>query len=88
MTMEVEKMITVVEVMVKKDIMRRMDNQANKIGCGSDDQSNYSNIESGFDKIAGATISKEAWDILKKCSKEPTESSKCVSKLFVASWRA
>jgi hypothetical protein len=64
--MEVEEMITVVEAVVNKGIMRRMDNQANKIGCGRDGQSNYSNIESGFEKIAGATISKEAWDILKK----------------------
>jgi hypothetical protein len=42
--------------------------------------------ESGFEKIAGATTSKESWDILeKKCSKKPTESSRCVSKLFVTS---
>ena len=44
--------------------------------------------ESGFEKIARVTTSKEAWDTLEKCSKEPTESSKCISKLFVASWRA
>jgi hypothetical protein len=31
MTMEVEEMIKVVEVVVKKGIMRRMGNQANKI---------------------------------------------------------
>jgi hypothetical protein len=30
-TVEVEEMVTVVEVMVKKGIMRRMSNQANKI---------------------------------------------------------
>jgi uncharacterized protein YidB (DUF937 family) len=56
---ELEEMITMVEVVVKKDIMRRMDNQANKIGRGRGDQSNYSNIESGFEKIVGETTSKE-----------------------------
>jgi gag-polypeptide of LTR copia-type len=49
--------------------MRIMDNQANKIGRGRGGQSNYSNIESGFEKIAGATTSKEAWDILEKMFK-------------------
>ena len=43
--------------------------------------------ESAFEKIASATTSKEAWDILEKCSNELTESSKCISKLFVASLR-
>jgi hypothetical protein len=36
MAVEVEKMITVVEAVVKKGIMRRMDNQANKIGVEED----------------------------------------------------
>ena len=44
--------------------------------------------ESGFEKIVSATTSKEAWDILKRCSKESTELSKCIYKLFMASWRA
>jgi gag-polypeptide of LTR copia-type len=43
--------------------------QANKIGRRRDGQSNYSNIESGFEKIVGATTSKEAWDILEKVFK-------------------
>jgi gag-polypeptide of LTR copia-type len=68
-TVQVEEIITVVEVVVKKDIMRIMDNQTNKIGRGRDGQSNYSNIESGFEKIIGATTSKEAWNILKKMFK-------------------
>jgi hypothetical protein len=33
---EVEEMVTVVEVVVKKGIMRRMSNQANKIGVEED----------------------------------------------------
>jgi Zinc knuckle len=33
---KVEEMVTVVEVVVKKGIMRRMDNQANKIGVEED----------------------------------------------------
>jgi hypothetical protein len=33
---EVEEMVTVVEVMIKKGIMRRMGNQANKIGVEED----------------------------------------------------
>jgi hypothetical protein len=57
---EVEEMITVVDTMVKKGIMRRMSNQANKIGRGRGGHSNYFNIESGFEKIVGATTSKEA----------------------------
>jgi gag-polypeptide of LTR copia-type len=66
---EVEEIVTVIETVVKKGIMRRMKNQANKIGRGRGGQSNYSNIESGFEKIAGATTSKEAWDILQKMFK-------------------
>jgi gag-polypeptide of LTR copia-type len=69
MAVKVEEIVTVVEVVVKKDIMRRMSNQANKIGRGRDGQSNYSNIESGFEKIVGATTSKEVWDILEKMFK-------------------
>jgi hypothetical protein len=57
---EVEEMVTVVEVVVKKGIMRRIDNQSNKIGRGRGDQSNYFNIESGFEKIVSETTSKEA----------------------------
>jgi hypothetical protein len=34
--MEVKEMVTVVEVVVKKGIMRRMGNQANKIGVEED----------------------------------------------------
>jgi predicted AlkP superfamily phosphohydrolase/phosphomutase len=66
---ELEEMVTVVEAMVKNNIMRRIDNQANKIGRGRGDQSNYSNIESGFEKIVGETTSKEMWDILEKVFK-------------------
>jgi hypothetical protein len=35
-TVKVEKIVTVVEVVVKKGIMRRMSNQANKIGVEED----------------------------------------------------
>ena len=44
--------------------------------------------ESSFEKIARATTSKEAWDTLEKVFKGTNESSRCISRLCVASWRA
>ena len=44
--------------------------------------------EAGFEKIAAATTSKEAWDILEKVFKGADRVKKCGFKPFVANWRA